>query len=93
MGALRGRPETSHLATEWSACSFAAAQLGGVQLLCTASAPPRSQALPSGEVDGSFAAMEYRPAADVAARAIVDGLAAAPDGRPYSLVLHNGDIA
>lgn len=46
-----------------------------------------------GEVDGSFAAMEYRPAADVAARAIVDGLAAAPDGRPYSLVLHNGDIA
>ncbi|KAL4458159.1 hypothetical protein ABPG75_013024 [Micractinium tetrahymenae] len=46
-----------------------------------------------GEVDGSYAAMEYSPAADVAAHVIADGLAAAPDSRPYSLVLHNGDIA
>ncbi|KAL4435011.1 hypothetical protein ABPG77_003836 [Micractinium sp. CCAP 211/92] len=46
-----------------------------------------------GEVDGSYAAMEYRPAADVAAHTIADGLSPAPDGRPYSLVLHNGDIS
>lgn len=64
-----------------------------LELSFTVGAPPASHVLPAGEVDGSYAAMEYRPAADVAAHAIADGLSPAPDGRPYSLVLHNGDIS
>jgi len=41
-------------------------------------------------VDGSFAAMECRPAADVAALAVAEGLAGPPGGGHYSLVLHPG---
>lgn len=46
-----------------------------------------------GEVDGSFAAMEYQPAADVAALTVAEGLGGAPGGGHYSLVLHPGDLA
>lgn len=46
----------------------------------------------AGEVDGSFAVMECKPAADVAALTVAEGLAGPPGGGDYSLVLHAGDI-
>lgn len=53
-------------------------------LPCTSSLP---------QVDGSFAAMECRPAADVAALTVAEGLAGPPGGGHYSLVLHPGDLS
>lgn len=47
----------------------------------------------AGEVDGSYAAMEYEPAATVAALTVAEGLAGPAGGGHYSLVLHNGDLA
>lgn len=46
----------------------------------------------AGELDGSFAAMEFQPAVDVAQRMLDDSLAGPAGGGHYSLVLHAGDL-